>query len=1585
MPMEWVGAGDDMRQQITGVAPERPTPPPSGMELLGSAFRSANIFGAAAFSAANAGPFEPVPGFNVMEHMKETGSQYWLDKAAYKFVAARSPAEVEAIKAQLRGEEHDREVTHNAGAMGVVATTMAGLFDPTILMPGRVAITAAKEGLLFTRGAAEIGLAAAAQIGTQEAILHATQLDRTKTESAVNVATGTVLAGLIGGAAMRILAREGRLAPAMEGTALERQRMEAHANQVPDAPKPAEGAVVKVGEAAPGRVEAPTIAARAAGTLPEAPVAGEIAATERAVEPTVAAVSRETPAVNDGGAEAISASLSAAATDTRQLRLAGAFGLEKMRDTPMAKALNATLVEARRIAVDLAETALRFGAKVAERDADGNLTGRTIQIAERAGEGPALTRQLTLYESQAKVAVAEKMDELWKDLRFQGENAPYFAKLRDWMGQLDRPPELPTFEQFQEMVGRAMRREDESNIPQVQQAAQFIRERVFEPWKERAIKSGYFGEDVDVKTADSYLQRIYNKQKIRDHNNDFVDRIVNWLRKDQEVKAAAQERLGWQNAQLRSWQEQIGRLEGRVERLDASRAKLGARFDERAMEVGRTEARTGLLDERAAEIADELSDVGEFIASARREIKDPRLLEKLADMEKEMSDLRKLDRPMSEAQLRKIDEDELKGILADPTTRMAAEMVTGRRTTPKAPSFLTYLVTNGGLKDVGGDLLSIMGGTNRSRPGLINSQGREFDQMGIKLQADFAEQFPERDVTGGGAPGRDEILGWIEDAFRGKEPNWWLDSLTPEKKRQMDAAQLANALDEALTRAGVEVNNIRDVAKIFRDDQRAPISLNDLDRITRDMEAVGQDIPVSGRRAAAEENLVVEREAVAELRAAIDRAVKDRARQEANLRVAEARKGEAGFAETQNKGRLAILDERMDRADRRRELMQEMIESANRERDLVRGKIEAEIMAWEGKSVKEAQTAIKTRERGRAAVPAEERTAISQRPGQTAMLQLRPVGPARGEREGRLTSADAAVDSAVRAILERPTNFTDEDFRARAGEISNRILSSPDGRLPYNEAMGKEAGFVGAGEPPRGPLSERPFHISDYDIEDFLESNAETVVHAHLRTIIPDILLTERFGDVNMTNAFKTIEEGYQKMIQAAPGVKERQALFKEKDKVIEAIAGMRDRFRGVYGLDQYNALGMAGRVAQMAKNYNVISSMGMATITSAADLAGAVARWGMGTVFKDAYAPWLRSLMSEGPEWKEAARQFRAMGIATEMVSASRHRAISDIADNYKPQSRLERTLQYGADKMQVLNMLAAWTDWAKTTAAIVSSNEILRAAKAVTQGKATQRQLDALADSRISPAMASKIWDEFSAPGKGEIINGTHLPNTDRWVSQEARMAFEGAVGREADIAVVTPGQEKYLFMSSPVLGVLTQFKSFQVASTTRILIANLQRSDAYTLQGLIFSIGLGMLSYKLNSVLGGQPTSDKPGDWMKEGISRSGITGWFEEGNALAGKLTRGKVDMYRLVGSEKPLSRYAGRSVLDQMLGPTAGKLDRMQRISGAIAAGDWNEHDSHATRQLVFYQNLFWLRGVLNQVERGANNAFGIPMDQKPGN
>jgi hypothetical protein len=303
---------------------------------------------------------------------------------------------------------------------------------------------------------------------------------------------------------------------------------------------------------------------------------------------------------------------------------------------------------------------------------------------------------------------------------------------------------------------------------------------------------------------------------------------------------------------------------------------------------------------------------------------------------------------------------------------------------------------------------------------------------------------------------------------------------------------------------------------------------------------------------------------------------------------------------------------------------------------------------------------------------------------------------------------------------------------------------------------------------------------------------------------------------------------------------------------------------------------------------------------------------------------------------------------------------------------------MQWATGKFQFINMLAPWTDWAKINASMVAGSELLRAAKAAAEGKASARQLRNLGESGVEPHMSERIAKSFEQGG--EIRDGVHLPNTSDWTDKEARRVFEGAVARDADIAVVTPGQEKPLWMSHPILSVLGQFKSFTAAATERVLISNLQRRDAQVLQGLIFSMGLGMLSYKINSLTGGSPTSDKPQDWIKEAVSRGNLLGWFEEGNALASKVSGGSVDIYRLIGANRPLSRYASRTASDQLLGPTKGKIDQI--IGAARALGhpsEWNESDSKAMRRLVAGQNVFYVRRLFDQVEAAGNNAFGIPM------
>ncbi len=584
----------------------------------------------------------------------------------------------------------------------------------------------------------------------------------------------------------------------------------------------------------------------------------------------------------------------------------------------------------------------------------------------------------------------------------------------------------------------------------------------------------------------------------------------------------------------------------------------------------------------------------------------------------------------------------------------------------------------------------------------------------------------------------------------------------------------------------------------------------------------------------------------------------------------------------------------------------------------------------------------------------------------------------------KLSAADKAVDSAVRRILESDRDLSRAELESRANEITDRIISSPDGRLPYDLGMDVPGIGHNSGEAPRGSLAAREFNIPDATIRDFLENDAEHIIAAHLRTMVPDVLLTEKFGDTAMTETFRKINDEYAALSASAKSDAARTALEKDRQLAISDLSSVRDRIRGTYAISPELPMRNVARAAGVLKNYNVLTSMGSAALSSLPDMAGVVMRHGLTNTFNDAWVPFFKMLTKQDDIWKEAGRQYRAMGIAVESTLAARHHALMDTLDTYHPQSRVERTMQWATGKFQFVNMLAPWTDFAKVNASLVGGSEILRAVKAASEGKASARVMRTLGESGIEPHMADRIAKAFE--GGGEVRDGVHLPNTADWADKEARRIFEGAVARDVDIAVITPGQEKPLWMSHPILSVLGQFKSFTAAATERILISNIQRRDAQVLQGLIFSMGLGMLSYKLGAVTGGTKTSDKPQDWIKESISKGGLLGWFEEGNALASKATRGGVDIYRLIGADKPLSRYASRSAMDQILGPTAGKIGGILSVASAASKpSEWSEADTKAIRRLVAGQNVFWLRGALNQVEEAANNTFGIEMKKKPEN
>jgi hypothetical protein len=144
------------------------------------------------------------------------------------------------------------------------------------------------------------------------------------------------------------------------------------------------------------------------------------------------------------------------------------------------------------------------------------------------------------------------------------------------------------------------------------------------------------------------------------------------------------------------------------------------------------------------------------------------------------------------------------------------------------------------------------------------------------------------------------------------------------------------------------------------------------------------------------------------------------------------------------------------------------------------------------------------------------------------------------------------------------------------------------------------------------------------------------------------------------------------------------------------------------------------------------------------------------------------------------------------------------------------------------------------------------------------------------------------------------------------------------------------------------------------------------------------MGMLSYRINTMASGQKFATDAPTLFKEAVSRSGILGVIDDSNSIVSKATGGKVDIYRLAGADKPLSKYQSVDAASMFLGPSYGKLTSLMKVTRAAThPSEWNEADTHALRMMTLGTNLPYLPQLFDKVEQGANHAFGIPMKARP--
>lgn len=556
--------------------------------------------------------------------------------------------------------------------------------------------------------------------------------------------------------------------------------------------------------------------------------------------------------------------------------------------------------------------------------------------------------------------------------------------------------------------------------------------------------------------------------------------------------------------------------------------------------------------------------------------------------------------------------------------------------------------------------------------------------------------------------------------------------------------------------------------------------------------------------------------------------------------------------------------------------------------------------------------------------------------------------------------ADAAEATADRATqqMDEFARLSDAEIKGVVDETIDSILGNADSRIPYDIVSG-----------PRGPLKERLLNIESRKIQDFMETDIEEVLRAQVRTMSADVELSKKFGSVDLAEEIRQINDEANAKIAKATTEKERRRLDTARKDAVRDLSGIRDRLRGQYALPA-NPDSLVLRAGRVARNVNYLRLLGGMTVSAIPDMAKVVFTHGLVSTFRDGFIP----LVTNFRGFRLAAQEVKQAGTALDMVLDSRAMALGDITDDFGRHSAFERGLTSLSTRFGVISLMAPWNATLKQFSGLITMTNILRSAERVAAGKGTAKDIRNLASSGINEDLAARITKEFASHGDEQ--SGILLAKAAGWGDNGAREAFRAAVVREVDRIIVTPGQDKPLWMSTELGKTVGQFKSFATSSMQKTMLAGLQQRDAATLNGVMLMMGLGAMTYWAKEGIAGRETSKKPAVWAAEALDKSGLTGWLMEANNISEKATRGRVGLSAFTGEQ--VSRYASRNVTGAFLGPTADAVSDIFQISGSIFAGDTTQSDLRKARQLLPAQNLFYLRSLFDQVEAATGDALDLP-------
>lgn len=515
-----------------------------------------------------------------------------------------------------------------------------------------------------------------------------------------------------------------------------------------------------------------------------------------------------------------------------------------------------------------------------------------------------------------------------------------------------------------------------------------------------------------------------------------------------------------------------------------------------------------------------------------------------------------------------------------------------------------------------------------------------------------------------------------------------------------------------------------------------------------------------------------------------------------------------------------------------------------------------------------------------------------------------------------------------------------EEAEIAADTTINRITGAKIPQDFANVFMVKAAGSTRA----------RTLSVPDRLMKDYLESDANYVLQRHIREASAEVELTRAFGNKSLEKQLKDIQDEYDALMRERPAEQAKLAKAREND--IRDITALRDRLAGTYRMPD-DPSSFFVRAGAFLRSANFVTKLGGMTVSAIPDLARGVMVNGFRNTMRG-----YSSLITRSPAFKASRAEQLKMAVGLETILHTRARTMGDLVDSSARTTAVEAGMERVTDAFGKLTMMGHFDDMNKSVNGMITSDGIL-------SGAFAGRRLAKLG---INDNMAARIRSEFEK--HGEVIDGWHIGNFEKWDDQHVAGVFQSAVLKDVNNTVITPGiGDTPLWASTPLGKTIFQFKSFATASYNRATLGGLQEGTGQFYYGTAFQIALGALTYALKQAANGKEVDWTPQKLVIEGIDRSGILGPLMEYNNMAEKATGGMIGLGALLGTGTQ-SRYASRGFIGSALGPTFGLLDTITDVTAGVLNGDAGDRVLHNVRTLLPGNNLFWIAPLINQVDPG---------------